>query len=67
VGSLMGTLAAETGPPAGNGDLGAGLAGAVGVVASEAVGLAVAIGPLAVFVDLVSRHHHHSTGVLQRP
>lgn len=67
MGRLVSRRSHKAGAPAGDGDLGTGLAGAVGIVAAEAVVLAVAVVPLPVGVDLVGGDHHHRAGMAQRP
>jgi len=49
----------------GDGEFGDRLAGAVGVVAAEVIGLAVAVIQLAVSVDFVGVDDHHRVGVLK--
>ena len=65
MGCLVGSRTAEAIAPAGDGNFCSSLAGAVGIVATEAIGLSVAIGPLAVLIHLVGGDHHHGAGMLE--
>ncbi len=67
VGRLVREGADEAAAPAGDRQFGAGLAGTVGIVAAEPIGLAVAPGPLLIGIHLVGGDHHHGAGVGEGP
>ena len=65
MGRLVHRCTAEAAAPAGDGNFGSGLAGAVGVMAAETIVFSIAVIPFAVGIHLVGGDHHHGAGILQ--